>query len=212
MIDSCALCHHWLWQGFICSECENRISHRPLIVREMKELSVFSLLHYFEPMRNLIRNCKGDQRPRLLRFLGQILAEKFAIESLEPAQMVIPAPAKETHRIDHAFLLADGIARTLQASFESRLLKRVKTEVAQKQLTIHQRQTERLGLIDAQLPLLSQTGVLILVDDVVTTGATLREMARHLKHLGLTRFVGLTLASTPRYDSTPLLENKTSIC
>ena len=105
-------------------------------------------------------------------------------------------PAKTLGAHDHAYFLAEAVARYFRVPMALEFLERVEAHTAQKEKSLEKR-------IDLKMRLRTNfksfsgdnSGLWILVDDVVTTGSTLR-VAWNL--LGRPNAVGLTLASTPK--------------
>lgn len=110
--------------------------------------------------------------------------------------LVIPLPLSKKRQRWRGFNQAEILARELSAHFSYDLnlnLKRVKHKKPQAELN----ETERLNNVAG---VFSFTGAelngrtIILIDDVVTTGATLNEAARVLKAAGAKQVYGLVLA------------------
>jgi ComF family protein len=125
-----------------------------------------------------------DQRGCLLRGAG--------------AHMVIAVPLHFSRRFARGFnqaeSLARHLARALQLPHHSRILKRVRSTRPQSELKPHERRENVASAFRAkQRPALKGATVL-LVDDILTTGATCSEAARALKAAGAARVTVVVIA------------------
>lgn len=114
-------------------------------------------------------------------------------------EIVVPVPLHprrlRTRGFNPAALLAHGVARATGSQAAPRALRRVRDTPSQTGLARAARRRNVAGafVCNAALP-----RTVWLVDDVVTTGATLSECARVLRRGGARRVVGLCVARTPR--------------
>lgn len=159
----------------------------------------FSPLQYAKPIDHLIGLYKhgGDEitGAMLSRLMLHTLGEEFLTRCLDATVMAVPM-----HRVDlrqrgfnQAQQLALDIASALHLPIDHNLVA-VARHKAQKKLTAHQRQQNLRGVFD--YPGHSPPHILI-IDDVVTTGATVSEVARTLKQRGSEQISVLCLARTP---------------
>ena len=134
---------------------------------------------------------------RGLRMLARPLVDglvELAMREGTVADVVTWPPCSRTDKrsrgFDHAELLARGVAARLGLPAEP-LLKRVGRAEDQAGLSGDQR---RRNLVDA-FTARREVGLVLLVDDVVTTGATLQACATALRGAGATQIEGLTVCS-----------------
>jgi competence protein ComFC len=97
---------------------------------------------------------------------------------------------KRSRGFDHAELLARGVAKELGLPARP-LLRRVAATVDQTGLSGELRRRNLVGAFEAP----ASRGVVLLVDDVVTTGATLQACARALRDGGAAGIDGITACS-----------------
>jgi predicted amidophosphoribosyltransferase len=198
LLDSCRLCFKILWKTDVfCGACLSDLAAQPFIYRPLGQLDTLSGLHYHGEARSLVKHTKNGMNPLLSQRMGEILAQKLSLNLVENVAGVIPIPSKIFGEKDHAFLLAQSVAGFFKAPLLPGFLERESLEVAQKQKDIVSRQRVGIRLREA-LPaqFSAERGVLILVDDVITTGSTL---VHAWNSLGKPRAIGLTWASTPRF-------------
>ena len=154
---------------------------------------------YEDTLRELIHLLKYDRMPRAARSLGERLAETVArLEPEAAANLLVIAvplfPAAERARgYNQARLLADEAVRILNRThpawhFEPahELLQRCKSTASQFALSRRARRRNLQGAFNA--PSSSRSRLegreVLLIDDVLTTGATARECARVLRQAG----------------------------
>ena len=173
--------------------CPNCASWEPVFDRLL-------VLGPFEgPMQQAVHALKFKQNRRLGFELGRraALCEDLAGE-LSALQALIPVPlypARERERgYNQSLLLARGMASVLDIPIQEKVLRRKRATRQQATLDAGERQDNLRGafeVVGALLPGL-RVGV---VDDVVTTGATLNACAWALKEVGMRSVWGVAVAS-----------------
>jgi predicted amidophosphoribosyltransferase len=141
------------------------------------------------------RGLAADPRARLHALALETLARAPAATAVAA---VVPVPL-HPHRLrsrgfNPALTLARQIARTRGLRLRPGVLERIRDTPSQTGLTRVARRRNVRGAFRARRRL---RGTLWLVDDVVTTGATLVEAARALRRAGASRVVALCAARTP---------------
>lgn len=114
------------------------------------------------------------------------------------ADCVLPVPLYPRRRKERGFnqsaLLAQRLARRIGIPFQGRLLRRWKPTATQTHLTAVQRLHNVSGVFSVSWPCAVRGRKILLVDDVMTTGATVSECARALKGAGADSVMVLTVA------------------
>lgn len=157
-----------------------------------------SALIYDDASRRLVLGLKYGDRTEGLRTFARWLAAA-AGPSIRGADMIVPVPLHPLRlfkrRFNQAGLLARALARETGCRFETSGLYRRKPTPSQGGLTRRQRYMN----VRSAFAIRKTTGALlkgahaILVDDVMTTGATVETCARVLKRAGARRVSVLTL-------------------
>jgi ComF family protein len=149
-----------------------------------------------------VQRFKYEDHPELARPLGALLASKAeAFLSATPGA-VVPLPLHDARyrerKYDQATLLAVDVAKVSGRALRDDVLTRVKPTTRQADLSEAQREANVAGAFEVHG---SVSGAeLILLDDVLTTGATAREATRVLLAAGAKRVDVLVLARAVRLD------------
>jgi ComF family protein len=162
---------------------------------------------YESGLRELIHLLKFDGVRPAANVLGRMLAE--AITTLEPGFpaetiAVVPVPLHRTRFHQRGFNQAELIARLAiklkHAQNQFRLcrgvLQRKRETASQIGLTSHQRRANLRGAFAVAQPELIKGREVLVIDDVLTTGATVSECARVLRRAGATKVWVATVART----------------
>lgn len=182
---------HDLGPGLISPEA---FAHPPVFHRAR------AVARYEEgPARDLVHNLKYGDRLELAEAMGRWMAQAGA-QLLADADSVVPVPLHRrrlfTRRFNQAAALAQSVARHAGRPYDPLALKRVKATKPQVGLTRAQRADNLQGAFhvpdDARLRIEGRR--IVLVDDVLTTGATLNAAARILLRAGAARVDALVFA------------------
>jgi ComF family protein len=148
--------------------------------------SAFAPLRYEEPVRHLIQSLKFGARYPAARLLGTLLGERLHGRT-DPPEALIPVPLHAGRYRERGFNQAIEIARTvshyLEVPLDFTACRRLRATPAQARLSAKERR-RNLRQAFATRPDLDHRHVAI-VDDVVTTGTTVNEVARALRRAGV---------------------------
>jgi competence protein ComFC len=210
---NCAGCqkHGYRW----CEECQDktaRVSSRECIYCGHQLTDNYCCTHCNGSNGNLDRilvwgNHEGPLREALhkLKYRCDLgLGDELAMcligimkENGIQGDLIVPVPLSTRRSRERGYnqaaLLARPMALALGLPYRPCALKRVRETRTQVGLSIAQRRTNVKGAFLANPTLVAGKSV-ILIDDVITTGATMNEAGKALKQAGASRVVALTLA------------------
>ena len=178
------------------------LEHRCVHLRKPKDrkiLAVRSLGTFDDYYQRLIHRFKYDKNiplgKRLSQSLGQVVAQDKDFASCD---LVIPVPLHRARHRERGFnqseVLAEGISQAINLPLAKEILKRKKNTKDQTYLNAQQRTENVRDAFLVTQPARVDNKAVILVDDVMTTGATLNECARMLEKAGAERILAVTLA------------------
>jgi ComF family protein len=143
-------------------------------------------------LRDVIAALKYDPRPTIARPLAARMRDA-GHDVLAGADLVVPVPLHRSRERTRGFNQARELARHLGARIADVLVRTRKTE-SQADLPAERRQTNVRGAFAVRRPAALNGRVIVLVDDVRTTGATLSACASVLLAAGAAEVRALTAA------------------
>jgi len=158
-----------------------------------------SVVRYRGPMQRMIQDFKYHAAhwlaPDLVRLMTAGLQTSKEIGDFAGICCVPLHRVKQRMRgYNQAALLARGLAQTLDKPFLRNTLVRLRQTGTQTHLTARERVANVHGAFAVRRPAALSERAVLLVDDVMTTGATVSECSRVLKAVGATRVCVLTVA------------------
>ena len=182
----------------LCPTCVKKI--RPFRARDLSEIEeCYCAGEYSDWLRDSII-CYKNGESRYTEFLAQLLLKTIESFMISQDFTLIPIPSSpqkiRQRGFDSMTNLCKHIAqeRTSIKIDSSNLFLR-RAVVDQVGLTALQRQTNLAGAFGMRETI---NGTVVIVDDVITTGATLNSAAQALKFAGAQRVFALALCGTPR--------------
>lgn len=180
-----------------CAACAASLDPAP-----MDSDAIHAAFAYGGALRSAIRAFKYGGRADLARPLGHLLRGRLRAVPIR-ADVVVPVPLHPRRRADRGYdqaaLLARHVARELQIRCEPAWLERIAHGPAQ--VTLDRAERLRGAALKFAAPRRLDGLRVLLVDDVVTTGATTRACRAVLVAAGAAQVVVLALARTSSDDA-----------
>jgi len=150
-------------------------------------------------IRSLVHAFKYADQSYLANFLATLMARYWAIyPELAESQILVPVPLhrKKLRKrgYNQAELLAVALAEKRNLPVNTQLLRRVRNTPSQTRFGREGRLKNMSGAFECVLPKEVKGKIILLIDDVATTGATLEGCAEALKKAGAKKVMAYTLA------------------
>ncbi len=162
--------------------------------------SVRAALAYDDMSSQLILKLKYADRQDGAGALATLLMSALDGLNVAPTAILVPVPLHHTRlrqrRFNQSAILAKALAQKTQLTNMVDLLARVKATPPQQGLSAIARHRNVQGAFKARFPEKIKNQHIILVDDVLTTGSTLKACAKVLKKAGADKVSAVVLART----------------
>lgn len=161
--------------------------------------SAYSLWTFAEGVETLVHKFKYESKVGLGKRLGQVLAQQLSTQSFWPEiDTLIPVPLYSTRKRERGYnqaeVLAQSVADCTKVRPISNALRRCRNTKDQTHLSAAQRKENVKNAFQVSAGIDLSRVTIMLVDDVITTGATLNECAKTLKQNGAKEVYACTLA------------------
>ena len=167
-----------------------------------KIISGFTSLFVFEKdkaIQSYIHSVKYNKRFLNARFFGELIAQKLSSQiSKWNVDYLVPVPLHQLRKAERGFnqskYIASGISKEMDIKVRNSLLRRTKYTETQTNLSLVEREENIANAFKVR-----QTGSIknksfLLVDDVITTGATIRECGKVLLNTGANKIYACSAA------------------
>jgi len=186
----CSICGRPIKKGYACVFCANKsnLDHGR------------AWMLFVPPSDKIIHHFKYRRKTHLAHLLGRAMAGLIRADYvLSKANIIVSVPLFWWKKFRRGYNQAHLIARVIsqETGIESRdILRRVKHTRTQTRLSEYERQKNVMNAFATQLDGIRDSKIII-VDDVLTTGATMNECARVLKENGAAEVYSCVAAITP---------------
>ena len=149
------------------------------------------------PANELIYKLKRENRRDLINFIADELAVSLSANvEITPNTIFTSVPrrkrAKALYGLDHAEKLAKAVANIFSAEYKPLLKSMAKTAQKKGESTEKRIENAKFKLINENLDLSGKT--VIIIDDIVTTGASMGSAAFNIKTLMPKKIIGASIA------------------
>lgn len=186
----CPVCALASPRGQVCGRCLGNPPHFD---------ATLCALEYRFPADVLVQALKFRGELSIAGFFGRLLLKRLDAAHTLAADCLTPVPLSSARLRERGFNQALEIARPLAREgdlrLEPELCRRTRDTVPQTDLPWKKRAQNLRGAFHCEQPIEGMS--VAVLDDVMTTGATLNEVAKALKAAGARRVVNWVVARTP---------------
>jgi competence protein ComFC len=174
----CLSCEYRIRPALYCLEHRNPVSERLLILLDYKEASSGFVFVKGGLLQELIHALKYKGRQEIGIQLGRWYGQQLKESSLYKAvRYVVPVPLhpqkKHERGYNQAALIAQGVAEVMGLTLHTDVLKRIRYMDSQTNKNRAERFLNVEGSFQATVRANQLEGGILLIDDVITTGATI---------------------------------------
>lgn len=187
---------------FLCPSCEKELTSLRLGKIDATGLPAYSSYRYNGAAAHIVQGYKYGGSRWLSAFMAQaMLREAAQAQTFFDCICNVPLHKKRQHKrgFDQAALLAKRIAALTGKPYVD-AIKRIRNTPSQTKLNAEQRKENMHGAFEL---VQAVQGHVLLIDDVLTTGATTAACADVLKAAGAKSVTVLTFARADKIDKTP---------
>ena len=190
---------HWFWECPLCGESPCACSSQERLLD-----GLIARVDYHHGGKEAVLALKSGSRPSAAEAMGWMMAAWMEEEdwTLLPLDLILPAPSVSgpfREKGEHAVLLARQLSRSTGIPCWSGYLQKKRFTRRQHTLSSAGQRRENLRQrLRLRCPEAFAGKRILLVDDVVTTGSTLKECARLLKRNGAQEVYAIAFCRTRR--------------
>lgn len=187
--NSCTFCNKDTINTLICEECKKDYPFDEVVCAYSFNLPIQRLIHHF----------KYNEFRRIGAYLGSKLAELISTYSfISDTDYIIAVPLHKTKKrfrgFNQAEIIAEALSVKLNIPILKNVLKRKKYTQTQTQLKKHEREKNVANAFHLKNIGTIRNKSVLLVDDVLTTGSTMKSIALLLKENFVKHIYVCTLA------------------
>ncbi len=168
--------------------------------------SVICACEYTGMIRDALVRFKFHGKPSYYRALAQLAADRVrTVTDRKKIDIITCVPLHTDRQLKRGYnqslLIAKALSRQLEIPFDASLLVKTRNTDSQSGMTREERYRNVAGVFEVRRPERVKGKSIILVDDIITTGATMGECGRVLKEAGVRRIIGVVLATGRRVEN-----------
>ena len=173
----------------ICKPCKKKISNS-YTQRDNSEKVFFlgSAVEFNKTTKELIHKLKYGRKEILARIIGREIFNKVLLQTNVDIDVVIPVPIHTKRKLWRGFnqtdLIAYEISKLLKCKCDTSNLVRNKDTNTQTKLNRSDRRSNVENVFELLNPIIFKSKNILIVDDVITTGATIESCRDVLMALG----------------------------
>ncbi len=193
----CAICKDYTTQEGVCPDCFNQLDIHAIDVKVGDMSGISAMLYHHDVAKRMILNFKHGDQPHLAKILSRFLYQ-VGQRILKDMDVIIPVPLHPLRLLKRHYNQAGLLAKQVSKLSGKPLLDCVK-RVKHTRMQGKDKKDERFFNVKDAFAMKKHTDLTfkkcVLIDDVVTSGATLLAMSHVLSQTKVQRITFLTLAT-----------------
>lgn len=189
----CSICGKPLGKGYLQDKCHECINEKHYFTKAI------SPLEYTGIVKEAIYKYKYGKKSYMYKALGHILVQALQDEPFDYVDIIVPVPLHKKKMQKRGFnqseLLAQYISKSLNIPLNKKDLVRVRNTDTQNKLGKSERYKNVKGAFKVQNNQAFNGLTVLLIDDILTTGATADECSKVLIKSGAKKVYVLALAT-----------------
>jgi len=198
-------------ERFVCNDCLNKIEmvnsesqhyNFAKIFIPKKFVTGFIALYHFEKdkeLQKIIHALKYNQKFLLGIFLGEMLGQTYQnLFNDWKIDLILPVPLHHIKKAERGYnqsqFIVKGINKVLNTDVKVNILRRKRFTQSQTHLNQHEREENVCGAFGVKNPKYITGKSILVIDDVITTGATINECAKVLLDNGALKVYSASVA------------------
>jgi ComF family protein len=134
-------------------------------------------------LQSVIHALKYQKKFKLGMFLGEILSEGIKTRNWQ-LDLIVPVPIHPLKKVERGYNQSDyivkGLSKSLKIPYSTKLIKRTRHTESQTKLKMKARAQNVADAFDVRNTIELSGKNILIVDDIITTGATIQECGRAL--------------------------------
>lgn len=200
-IQPCYFCKSIKDDSIICRKCYAKIHFMPsAVLSEYLDSKIYACCLYDDVIKHLILDFKYHNKKILAKLFAKIMYEYMNELNLDKEYIILPVPISKQRRkerkYNHMDLAADELTKLTGWKNNKNIVIRIKD--TEKQYKLHKQ--ERVKNITGAFDVKNKNEIpadtpLLVIDDITSTGITLREIIKTLNNNGYKNITAITLAT-----------------
>ena len=193
-------------KDILCDDCKNMIVEKmkkEKSKRNYEDFIVESAFIYRGEIRELIHKYKFKNKQALGQFFAYLIFEFYrTCENIPQDSTLVYIPSfflrNFQRRFSHMKNIAKCFSKKASLPLNSYLIFRIKPTKPLHKLKIEERKKVLKNCFFINDTFMDKSKPILIIDDIVTTGATLKECVKALRNKGFKKVYAITLASTEK--------------
>ncbi len=193
-------------KGYICKECFNNLEviNKEVFIESPYISKAYYSLLYNRFMREMVKKFKYEGKNYLYKPFGGIMVDTIKSKGLEnKVDLIAYIPAHRRKEALRGYNQAELLASYIAEKLDKPLLKNNLVKLKWTEDQSHSNKAERVVNLKDSFHIKNPDEIrgkkILLIDDIITTGATMEESSRVLMNNGAKEVIGLALTSSKKF-------------